>query len=250
MIFATGDCHANFRRFEPAIFPEQKEMSREDYMIMCGDFGGVWFGDERDNAELDKLERLPFTTLFVTGNHENFEALSKYPTEEWHGGRVRRIRPHVLHLLRGQIFDIEGYTFFSMGGASSHDISDGILEPDDPELERKIRVLDMFGGLYRVNHISWWKEELPSDEEYEEARRNLEAAGYAVDYVISHCAPSSVQDEISPFYQHDRLTEFFEDISRRMKFHYWLFGHYHDNRNITHNGREYVLLYEQIVRVV
>ena len=36
-----------------------------------------------------------------------------------HGGKVHRIRPHVLHLMRGQVFDIEGHTFFTMGGVKS-----------------------------------------------------------------------------------------------------------------------------------
>lgn len=42
-------------------------MTKDDYMIVCGDFGGVWFGDKRDNAQLDELEQLPFTVLFVGG---------------------------------------------------------------------------------------------------------------------------------------------------------------------------------------
>lgn len=250
MIYATGDCHANFLRFKREYFPEQDGMGHDDYMIICGDFGGVWFGDQRDDKGLNQLEALPFTTLFVTGNHENFEALAKYPVEEWHGGTIRRVRPHVLHLMRGQVFDIDGYSFFTMGGASSHDVSDGILEPNDPQLKRKIMLLNAIGGLYRINHVSWWKEELPSDEEYAKARRNLERVGYEVDYVISHCAPSSVVDVLGKDYQHDRLTDFFEEIRQRLKFHYWLFGHYHDNRNIKLGGKDYVLLYEQIVQVL
>ena len=43
------------------------------------------------------------------------------------------IRPSVLHLMRGQLYDICGKRIFTMGGASSHDIRDGILEPDDPD---------------------------------------------------------------------------------------------------------------------
>ena len=43
----------------------------------------------------------PFTTAFVSGNHENYDALAAYPQAEWHGGRVRTIRPSVLMLERG-----------------------------------------------------------------------------------------------------------------------------------------------------
>ena len=71
----------------------------------------------------------------------------------------------MIHLLRGQIYDIQNQSFFTMGGASSHDISGGILEPDDPQFKQKCRRLNQSGALYRVNHHFWWKEELPSEEE-------------------------------------------------------------------------------------
>lgn len=87
MIYATGDTHGNFQRFAPEHFPEQVGMTKEDYMIICGDFGGVWDGGKKEERNLDWLEDLPFTTLFISGNHENFDLLRKYPTEEWNGGK-------------------------------------------------------------------------------------------------------------------------------------------------------------------
>ena len=46
-------------------------MTKDDTVIITGDFGGVWFSDSRDDETLDWLERLPFTLAFVCGNHEN-----------------------------------------------------------------------------------------------------------------------------------------------------------------------------------
>lgn len=83
MIYATGDTHGNFQRFDPKYFPEQAGMTRDDYMIICGDFGGVWDDGKKEERDLDWLEDLPFTTLFVSGNHENFDRLKNYPVEEW-----------------------------------------------------------------------------------------------------------------------------------------------------------------------
>ena len=94
MIYITGDCHQNFMRFDVDIFPEQKEMTKEDCVIICGDFGGVWEKDGESRKEkmlMDELEGRPFTTLFVDGNHENFDRLYAYPVEEWHGGKVHKI---------------------------------------------------------------------------------------------------------------------------------------------------------------
>ena len=110
MIFVTGDCHGNFERFKPKYFPEQAQMTKRDIVICAGDLVGVWFGDGRDEAALDWLESLPFTLAFVCGNHENYDALERYPVKDWHGGKVHRIRSHVLHLMRGQVFELEAIT--------------------------------------------------------------------------------------------------------------------------------------------
>ena len=145
MIYITGDCHANFSRFSTNIFPEQKEMTKDDYVIICGDFGGVWDkGEEspREKWDMNWLEDKPFTTLFVDGNHENFDRLYTYPVEEWHGGKVHKIRDSVIHLMRGQVYEIDGKKFFTFGGAASHDIQGGILEPEDPDFKAKKKELD------------------------------------------------------------------------------------------------------------
>ena len=248
MIYVTGDCHGNFRRFQPEYFPEQAGMTKNDVVIIAGDFGGVWFGDSRDDETLDWLERLPFTLAFVCGNHENYDALERYPVDDWHCGKVHRIRPHVLHLMRGQIFELESYRFFTMGGAKSHDIEDGILEPDTSDFERRLTMLQRKPrARYRINHISWWAQELPSDEEYDEARQSLDAVGWQVDYIITHCAPTSIQNDLlGPLSKPDALTDFLEGISQRCRFKYHFFGHYHENEIIR---EKYVLLYEQIIRL-
>ena len=74
----------------------------------------------------------------MCGNHENFDRLYQYPVEDWHSGKVHKIRESVLHLMRGQVFEIEEKKIFSFGGASSHDIQGGVLKPDDPEFEKSM----------------------------------------------------------------------------------------------------------------
>ena len=133
MIYITGDTHGGFQRFGSKYFPQQTQMGRNDYMIICGDFGGLWDGGQKDQHWLDWLAEKPFTTLFVDGNHENFDLLNALPEKEWHGGRVHEVRENILHLMRGQIFTFGGLTWFTMGGASSHDIQDGVLDPEAPD---------------------------------------------------------------------------------------------------------------------
>ncbi|MBE5870603.1 MAG: metallophosphoesterase [Lachnospiraceae bacterium] len=250
MIFITGDCHLDYGRFKTRIFWEQKEMTKEDYVIICGDFGGVWNKDKESREEthlMDWLEEKPFTTLFVDGNHENFDRLDAYPVEEWHGGKVHKIRASVIHLMRGQVFEIDGKSFFTFGGASSHDISGGILEPDDPDFRLKKKKLDMGYRPYRINHLSWWSRELPTEEEMEEGRKNLAKYNHTVDYVVTHCCATSTQFLLGgSLYKADVLTDYLEEIRQNTKFKNWFFGHYHDNQNVN---TEEILLYEQIIRI-
>ena len=47
-IFITGDTHGDFSRLLPAAFHEQRDLTKEDYLIICGDFGGVWDGGDAE----------------------------------------------------------------------------------------------------------------------------------------------------------------------------------------------------------
>ena len=250
MIYITGDCHGDFVRFNKENFPEQTEMTMDDYVIICGDFGGVWNVDEESKREtwwMDWLEGRSFTTLFVDGNHENFDRLYAYPVEAWKGGKVHKIRPSVIHLMRGQVYQIDGKKIFTFGGASSHDISGGILEPDDPEYKAKKKELDQGWLPYRINHVSWWEQELPSENEMEEGLKNLSVHANKVDFIVSHCCSSSTQALLGGgLFTPDVLTNYLEQIRQTTKFKKWFFGHYHDNKNVN---AEEILLYEQVIRI-
>ena len=78
-IWITGDCHGGFQGFTTQNFSLLKGMDWDDCIIIAGDFGGVWAGEQADKHKLDWLEDKPFTTLFVDGNHENFSLLNAYP---------------------------------------------------------------------------------------------------------------------------------------------------------------------------
>ena len=247
MIFVTGDMHGDFSRLKRKTFQEQVHMTKNDYVIICGDFG-VWHNSRREQKWMRWLNTRRFTTLFVDGNHENYDRLSKYPVSDWNGGKVQYINNSVIHLMRGQVYNINGKRFFTMGGASSHDISGGILEPDAPGFQAKKKQLDAQFAMYRINHVSWWKEELPSPEEYATARRNLSNCGWAVDYMVTHCCPSSVSHGFSAgVYRPDYLTDFLEELKNRCIFDRWFFGHYHRTRVI---GKKYVMLYDTMLRIV
>ena len=115
-----------------------------------------------DEDKLDAIADLPFTVLFLDGNHECFPKIYSYPEEVWNGGKIHRVRQNIYHLMRGQVFEINGISSFTMGGGYSID------------------------KIYRIPGRSWWPEEMPTQEEYKEAWDNLSKHDNRVDLIISH----------------------------------------------------------------
>ena len=68
-----------------------------------------------------------------------------------------------------------------------------------------------------------------------------------VDYVLTHCAPTSITLQFSRHNVADRLTDFLQAVKDRAQYHYWLFGHYHLNQAID---QKHIVLWEQIVQIL
>ena len=238
MIYITGDCHANFKRFTKKRRKELPfELTENDYVIVTGDFGLLWAKDKEFEYNLEWLSGLPFKILWVQGNHENYDMIAEYPLEQWNGGSVRHIaKDKIILLERGQVFNIEGNSFFTFGGASSHDVQGGILDKDDIDYDENRRNAIKSGLPYRVKHYSWWEQELPSEEEMQTGRDNLAKVDYKVDYVITHCLSSSMQYKLELIYggyyhqflyKSDILTGYFDEIESKLQYKQWFCGHYH-----------------------
>ena len=214
-IFITGDLHGATYIDKLRIFAESHghELSRDDFVIILGDLCVPWNDppSERDLFTMGELEGFPWTTLFIDGNHENFDVLNDLPERDWRGGRVHMLSEHVLHLMRGYVFDIEGRSFFAMGGAPS---------VNHPAL---------------VEGVSWWPQEIPNDRERERALATLEARDWQVDYVLSHCPPSKQLREYFEIYGANFTPDPYNvwlqtEIADRARFTQWFFGHMHDDR--------------------
>ena len=111
--------------------------------------------------------------------------------------------------------------------------------------ERLLRLLIEGKRQYRILGQSWWPEELPSEEEYSEARRNLDVHGWAVDYIITHSPPTGLAERFDR--PRDELTDFLEEIRQKASYRRWMFGHCHGDQAID---EKHLLLWEQIVRVI
>ncbi|MBR5951337.1 MAG: metallophosphoesterase [Actinomycetaceae bacterium] len=221
MIFLTGDTHGatDIHKLTAKRF-DRKGLTRDDYVIILGDFGLIW--EEPPTKEdawwLDWLENgAPWTTLVVLGNHENYRLIRKMETEAWKGGRMRRFRPHVLQLVDNEIFDIEGQTFFVRGGAHSID------------------------RHRRIPGKSWWPEEVPTVEERSAAISKLDSVGWKVDYVLTHEAPTQVHERLYPSQViTDEYARWLQTIANRLEFRRWYFGHHHQDVSVECHPPDFV----------
>lgn len=250
MIFVTGDTHADFKRFSTKAFDDQKDLTREDRVIICGDFGGVWYDNENERYWLDWLAEKPFTICFVDGNHENFDRMygDEFPVIDYCGGKAHKIRDNIYHLMRGYVFEFEGKKFFCFGGARSHDIRDGILHVQDfktvEAFKKEYKKWIKQGRQFRINHVSWWEQEMPSQEEMDRGEESLREHDYKVDFVIAHCLPHVIATVCSGgYYKPDDLTLYFNKLlDNGLEFQEWHCGHYHKTNRVL--GCYYIHYYD------
>ena len=117
-------------------------------------------------------------------------------------------------LCRGSVLELEGKSYLCFGGAESQDKDD------------------------REPGVNWWKQEMPSDEEYDTCRRNLEAVDYKVDYVLTHDAPSRFLDFTAlALGESNRLHLFLDEILLKLTYEKWFFGCYHKDVQLSTKSR-------------
>lgn len=227
-IFITGDTHGSLelKRLSNKNFPIAKTLTKEDTVIICGDAGFMWDNSNETKYWDDWAEDRPFTIISVFGNHSNYDTLRAIPLTEWHGAKVRQVRPHVMYIENGEIFNLNNQTFFCMGGATSVD------------------------KVYRKEGVSWWPQEIPTWNEMEYAANNLRVHNFQVDNIITHCGPNYIVDKLFPYERaHDDITNFLEKFVRMTTtFNKWYMGHYHVDR--CYDDQKFNILYQDILEIM
>lgn len=212
-MFTCGDIHG-YKDYKKLIrFKELHEdfLTKDDYLVVCGDLG--YFVE---NSSF--YDTFPCKILWVDGNHEDYDSLMKLPVEEWCGGLIGKASENVFHLKRGEVYEINGFKFLAFGGAKSID-----------------------RGYDTGDNDFWWKEELSSEDEFENMKTNLAKHNNVVDYVFTHdCGynrafllngllmDKSLRDE--------RFDEMLDYIADNVGYKKWYCGHYHIDAKTESNG--------------
>lgn len=113
--------------------------------------------------------------------------------------------------------------------------------------EERIYLYRKTGRYFRIRNFSWWKQEIPTENEMQNGLNNLQKANYDVDYVISHCAPTSVQLLLNSHFKSDVLTDYHQEIQNKLKFKKWFFGHYHIDKSVN---SKFICNYNNIISVI
>jgi len=225
-IFLTGDTHIpiDVKKLNTKSFPEQKALTKDDYLIVLGDFGLLWKKDKEYGWWRQWFNNKPFTTLWLDGNHENHDWIDSLPVSEWNGGKVNFVSPSIIHLMRGQIFTLGGSTFFTYGGALSIDKE------------------------CRIPGISWWAREEGNYLEEYEAMDNLAAHNFQVDYILTHTCPDKLLPSMFPKSIPIPSTtgRFLDHIAETVSYKAWYFGHMHEDKQ---DGKFHVL-YQTINQII
>ena len=225
--FITGDTHGeiDYRKLSSKNFMEGRKCTKDDFLIVAGDFGVIWHNDPNNRAERYLTEwynEKKWTTLFVDGNHENHDRLDQLPIIEKWGGKVGVVSDSIFHLKRGEIYLLNGKTYFCFGGAMSRDTE------------------------WRTLGLSWWKQEVASREDTENALNNLEKHNYKVDRIIAHTVPEELVSMLGFFKgKNDPTRSFLDHIVRSTEFDDYYCGHCHMDKSF---GKFHVL-YHSIVKI-
>lgn len=214
MIYITGDTHGDRDRLSRLAL---RKLSEGDTLIVCGDFGFMWDNSKSEQRFLRSLGKRKYNICFIDGTHENFALLNDYEISQWNGGKVHKIYGNLYHLMRGQVFEIEGKRIFTMGGGESSDI----------DIRRDVS--------------SWSKEEIPTQEELLEGAENLEVAGYDMDIIVTHEPPLKVKSFLNlsdgSMLRVTALNAYFEELSGNCRFKKWFFGSLHIDKYISGTHR-------------
>jgi len=236
MLFCTGDLHGHIdiKKLNSKNWVQGSTLTKDDYLIVAGDFGLVWDHTSSSKQEkywIDWLSSKPWVTLFVDGNHENHPRLNQLPTETMFGSDVGVLTDSIYHLRRGRVY----------------------LIPDVTSVSTEVRKVFTFGGAdsidqaQRIVGISWWPSEIPSRAEFDLAWENLEHHQWEVDFVVTHTAPTSVllSRGITLYRPYDPVQEMLEQMWEKLEYKHWWFGHWH--RDLW--GDKDTFLYQRIVRM-
>lgn len=223
-IYICGDIHGDIDIHKLNInnWPEQKDLSKDDLLIILGDFGLVFELNETrfEQYWLKWLLNKKCTVLFIDGNHENFDRINNdYPEAKVYGATCHVIKTidnnSLYHIKRGEVLTYNNKKILCIGGATSVDKNQ------------------------RVVGISWWQDELLSYKEEGYIIDNIIDNDYYFDYILTHTAPMTITPNERHIISDCPVRKFLQHVSEITRFKEWHFGHFHTDTQVENYHSHY-----------
>ena len=221
-VYVCGDTHQQIDHYKLSTknWPEQKKLTKNDLVIILGDFGG-FFGsvlDKESKYWLDWYTDKQYQACFIDGNHEAFPMFMNSRKILFHEAVARvcwetRQGNKLLYLPRGEIYRFNDSRVFVCGGADSVDRG------------------------HRMEGVSWWPEERLSSADIERSIDHLDMVGWEVDYVLAHTAPKTIlQQCFNVFFGNEPHSheKFFDLLYDKLYYREWHCGHWHEDKVCGH----------------
>lgn len=214
LIYYTGDIHGS--KFEIIRLTKRYHLTRNDIIVILGDAGINYHGNEKDNELKESFSHLKPTIFCIHGNHEIRPwNIPTYKAKEWNGGVVwyEEDYPNILFAKDGEIYDIEDTKHLVIGGAYS---------------------VDKFYRL-RYGH-GWWPDEQPSEEIKQYVEKQIQEKEF--DVILSHTCPFKYEpiETFLPGIDQstvDKSTEkWLDKIEEMADYKAWYCGHWHINKRV------------------
>ena len=214
MVYITGDIHGDTMRIYA--FAKKHKLTKNDMVIILGDVGANYYGDERDERTKENLSKVRVPILCIHGNHEMrpWEA-DGYTLVKWNGGKVwvQEKYPLLLFAKDGEIYTIDGKRYIAIGGAYSVD------------------------SYWRIkHHAGWWESEQPTEEIKKFVEKQLQVN--EIDIILSHTCPRKYEpiEAFLPFIDQSTVDTSTEDwldsIEEKVNYQAWYCGHWHIEKDI------------------
>ena len=211
-VLVTGDVHGDILLLLEMV----RSIENDEMLFVTGDFGLFWF-DINSNSDKytilnNMLESKNAYIVFVDGNHENHNFINRTEISEFCGAKCHKLLPRVIHIMRGEIVNIDGIKIFCFGGAYSVD------------------------RFWREKNKTYFEEELPNEYEYDSGLNNLINADFKVDYIITHTCQRRLVKKLGQRHkaiEEIKLQNYIQWIVDNVEYKKHYFGHWHMDKKIS-----------------
>lgn len=211
MIYFVSDLHGNinFKGFQAYL----SSASDDDLLIILGDICLNFDDTEENRMFTESFLAANKKIAFIDGNHENFAYINSFPEEQWNGGSVGRLTDNIVFLKRGNVYNIQGKTFFVFGGCKT-------------------------SSKWKETGV-WYPGEEADEEEVKLAYQNIQKHNFIFDYILTHNYKRNTQSPTMSI----KLMELTKYIEKNVCYGKWYFGHAHVNKKVD---ERHIAIYDEL----